>query len=135
MQKDSDIGVRRKVAFLLNTLLMPTSAAEPTSSSSSGRIHIPGSVEAPVHPNSHASMVADPASVSTTGLTVAAMQCESNTEGSSLLDAVVSALVYPVPFGADGECETDEELQENLVRCVALCWLAGKKKKTTSCLA
>lgn len=35
---------------------------------------------------------------------------------STLLDALISALVEPVPFGADGENERDVEFQENVVR-------------------
>ena len=43
--------------------------------------------------------------------------------GGSLLDALISALVEPVPFGADGENERDVEFQENVVRLVAnLSW-------------
>ena len=67
LRSDSDIGVRRKPAFLLNSLLTssaPASAA--TTTSAGGRVHSgPPQAAAPVHPNSHASMLADPMSVDT----------------------------------------------------------------------
>ncbi|KAG6335817.1 hypothetical protein ID866_3275 [Astraeus odoratus] len=111
--EDSDIGVRRKAAFLLNSLLMPTSGG---TWSAPADMHTPLSANAPVHANSHASMVSDPESASTTSATMEALQRESRTEGSSLMDSLVSALVEPVPFGPDGECEKDTEFQENLLR-------------------
>ncbi|KIM51781.1 hypothetical protein SCLCIDRAFT_1224178 [Scleroderma citrinum Foug A] len=112
--EDSDINVRRKAAFLLNTLLLPTSGRETLSPSA--RVHTPHSANAPVHPNSHASMVSDPDSTSTTTATMEALQQENMADGSSLMDALITALVDPVPFGPDGECEKDTEFQENLVR-------------------
>jgi len=33
-----------------------------------------------------------------------------------LLDALISALIEPVPFGVDGEIDKDDEFQENIVR-------------------
>ncbi|KAL4077495.1 armadillo-type protein [Scleroderma citrinum] len=111
--EDSDIAVRRKAVFLLNSLLMPTCGE---TVNASAQIHTPHSANAPVYPNSHASMVSDPESVSTTTATMEALRWESRTDSSSLMDALVSALVDPVPFGPDGECEKDTEFQENLVR-------------------
>ncbi|KAF8550654.1 Fes1-domain-containing protein [Imleria badia] len=105
--EDSDITLRRKTAFLINTLLIPTSSSAPAS------VH---TTNAPVHPNSHASMLSDPASVSTSPTTMEALQRDDASDGSSLLDALISALVEPVPFGADGENESDVEFQENVVR-------------------
>ena len=49
-----------------------------------------------------------------------ALQRENMADGSSLMDALISALVDPVPFGPDGECENDTEFQENLVRSVSI---------------
>jgi hypothetical protein len=61
-------------------------------------------------------MLSDPSSVSTSALTLAAIQ-EGEEEGSlSLLDALISTLIEPVPFGVDGEMEKDDEFQENVVR-------------------
>ena len=82
---DSDISVRRKIAFLLNALLIPASPdadtppprPHPVAGENSVTLHPTDSnvpdTNAPVHPNSHASMVADPASFSTTELTRAAL--------------------------------------------------------------
>ena len=112
---DSDITLRRKTAFLINTLLTPTSGGTPSTPAS---VHVPSSANAPVHPNSHASMLSDPASVSTSPIVLEALQRDNESDGSSLLDALISALVEPVPFGADGENEKDAEFQENVVRLV-----------------
>jgi len=111
--EDSDITLRRKTAFLLNTLLTPASGE---TSSTPASVHAPSSGDAPIHPNSHASMLSDPASVSTFPTTIAALQRDGGPDGSSLLDALISALVEPVPFGADGENERDPEFQENVMR-------------------
>ncbi|KAG9311116.1 nucleotide exchange factors-like protein [Chiua virens] len=111
--EDSDITLRRKTAFLINTLLIPTSGE---TSSTSASVHTPSSANAPVHPNSHASMLSDPTSVSTSPTTMDALQRDSESESFSLLDAFISALVKPIPFGADGENERDVEFQENVVR-------------------
>ncbi|KAF9228147.1 Fes1-domain-containing protein [Gyrodon lividus] len=111
--EDSDISLRRKTAFVLNTLLTPTSEERLNTPTS---VHTPSSTNAPIHPNSHASMLSNPSSVSTSPTTMTALQRESALEGSSLLDALISALVEPVPSGADGESEKDVEFQENIVR-------------------
>jgi len=96
---------------------MPTSGREILGPGD--RVHTPHSANAPVHPNSHASMVSDPDSASTTTATMEALQRENMADGSSLMDALITALVDPVPFGQDGEYETDTEFQENLVRSVS----------------
>lgn len=112
---DSDITLRRKTAFLINTLLIPTSGE---ASSIPAGVHAPSSANAPVHPNSHASMLSDPSSVSTSPTVVEALQKDKAADGSSPLDALISALVEPVPFGPDGENERDADFQENVVRLV-----------------
>ncbi|KAG2344610.1 Fes1-domain-containing protein [Suillus weaverae] len=113
--EDSEIRVRRKSTFLLNTLLLPSS---PSQLNLQPDMTLPTSETAPptVHANSHASMLSDPSSVSTSALTVAAIQYRTEGEGGSLLDALISALVEPVPFGVDGEMEKDAEFQENVVK-------------------
>ncbi|KAG1732659.1 armadillo-type protein [Suillus paluster] len=111
--EDSEIRVRRKTAFLLNTLLMPTSENKVSLQSN---ISMPSSENAPVYPNSHASMLSNPSSISTSSITLDVLQNDSTSEGSSLLDALVSALTEPVPFGPDGEKDKDEEFQENIIR-------------------
>ena len=75
---DPDITVRRKVAFLLNALLIPSSTVSAASPAAHGfgsqtsmvvhpdsTVHNPESSAHVVHPNSHASMVADPTFSST----------------------------------------------------------------------
>ena len=109
---DSDITLRRKTTFLINTLLIPTSR---DTSAAPADVHTPSSANAPIHPNSHASMLSDPASASTSPTAMEALQSKS-AHDSTLLDALISALVEPVPFGADGENERDVEFQENVVR-------------------
>lgn len=61
-------------------------------------------------------MLSDPASASTSRTAMKALQSNTAPDGSSLLDALISALVEPVPFGADGDNERDVEFQENVVR-------------------
>ncbi|KAG1829275.1 armadillo-type protein [Suillus variegatus] len=114
--EDSEIRVRRKTTFLLNTLLLPTSS--PSSQANlQPNISLPTSENAPppIHANSHASMLSDPSSVSTSALTLAEIQ-EEREQWGSLLDALISALIEPVPFGVDGEIDKDDEFQENIVR-------------------
>lgn len=113
--EDSEIRVRRKTTFLLNTLLLSTSPSSQVNLQPN--ISLPTSANAPppIHANSHASMLSDPSSVSTSALTLAAIQ--EGEEGSlSLLDALILALIEPVPSGVDGEVDRDVEFQENLVR-------------------
>ena len=65
-----------------------------------------------MHPNSHASMVADPASVDTAPETLRALR----THG--LLPVLVQELTEPTPYGPDGDegdgCDAD--LEEKLTR-------------------
>ncbi|KAG2363605.1 armadillo-type protein [Suillus spraguei] len=114
--EDSEIRVRRKTTFLLNTLLLPTSPSSRVNLQPN--ISLPTSENAPppIHANSHASMLSDPSSVSTSALTLAAIQEEGEEGSLSLLDALILALIEPVPSGVDGEVDKDVEFQENLVR-------------------
>jgi hypothetical protein len=115
--EESNIGVRRKTAFLLNTLLYPTDATNvaPPTPATGVNLHTsppPSSTQGsadPVHPNTHASMVADPSSTDTSGSTLRAMH------EHGLLRAVVDGLVRPVPFGPTGENERDPDFEEKLV--------------------
>ncbi|TCD67742.1 hsp70 nucleotide exchange factor fes1 [Steccherinum ochraceum] len=126
--EDSDISVRRKTAFLLNSLLLPTTVVQtpaPIPSATSGANHSsstaltlhptaqqPSSgpeVSNPIHPNSHASMLSNPSSFSTSELTQAAL------EQRGILSALVGSLVSPIPYGPDGESEGDPELEEKVV--------------------
>lgn len=116
---DSDIGVRRKAAFLLNSLLTPAvaiaAASTGTNSSVSPGVGAHGGESqspASVHPNSHASMVADPASVDTAPETLRALR----THG--LLPVLVRELTEPTPYGPDGDegDGRDADLEEKLTR-------------------
>ncbi len=110
---DSDIAVRRKAAFLLNSLLMPSA---PTAAATVTRTRGgPAQSGAPVHPNSHASMVADPVSVDTASETLRAVRAHE------MLPVIVRELTEPTPYGPDGDegdgCDAD--LEEKLMRCVS----------------
>lgn len=96
---DSDIKMRRKVAFLLNTLLLQTD--EPSAATASPQI---------VHANSHASMLSDPSAASTSALALRALK------DNGVLDSVISGLVDFVPFGADGDGNEDLQFEETCIR-------------------
>ena len=102
--------MRRKTAFLLNTLLVSpaTDAAEPNTGTGT-------TATTTVHPNSHAALVVDPRAADTTPATLRAL----NAQG--LLAVLVRELVAPTPYGPDGEegdaCDAD--LEEKLARCVS----------------
>jgi len=98
--EDSDIKVRRKASFLLNTLLLPTEES-PASTTAGPQI---------VHPNSHASMLSDPNATSTSALAMNAFK------EKGILDSVISGLVNFVPFGADGDGNEDLQFEETCIR-------------------
>ncbi|KAI8990373.1 nucleotide exchange factor Fes1-domain-containing protein [Trametes punicea] len=83
-----------------------------TSTSTSTAAHASPALSPPqtVHPNSHASMVSDPSSASTSGPTLHAL------EHDGLLSSLVGALAAPVPHGADGEREGDADFEEKVLR-------------------
>jgi len=119
--EDSDITVRRKTAFLLNTLIIPTThvsqaapAPAPSAGSNSTGLAIHSSdtqpPNGPVHPNSHASMLSDPSSISTSPAALKAL------EEHGILQSLVSAVTSPVPYGPDGESEGDADFDENVIR-------------------
>ncbi|KAI0287416.1 hypothetical protein BC826DRAFT_1044638 [Russula brevipes] len=109
-------ALRGAFRFLLNSLLTPSAAVAPAPPPST---RIRGSAggeqapaEAPVHPNSHASMVADPASADTAPETLRAL----GTHG--LLSVLVRELAEPTPYGPDGDKGDggDADLEEKLTR-------------------
>jgi len=123
--------VRRKTAFLLNTLLLSpaTTITTTTTTTTTGGDASPsgtttairgggtdpdaGAGGARVHPNSHAALVADPRSADTAPATLRALRAHG------LLPALVRELTVPTPHGPDGEeggaCDADFE--EKLARC------------------
>jgi hsp70-interacting protein len=119
--EDSDINVRRKTAFLLNTLLVPSSpvdalpsqtqATGSTSGSTSTTLHheSQNANQGPVHANTHASMISDPKSVDTSTATLAAFRDQG------ILKALVDGLTHPVPYGPDGDTESDVDFEEKVV--------------------
>ena len=122
MPSDSDIVVRRKAAFLLNSLLTPSAltTATTTTSSSGTRLH-GGSPQrageaAPVHPNSHASMVADPTLADTATATLRGLRAHG------LLPVLMRELTEPTLYGPEGDegDGRDADLEEKLIRCVRL---------------
>ncbi|KAG1775644.1 hypothetical protein EV702DRAFT_424891 [Suillus placidus] len=115
------INLRAKLRQFLCTQISASAEKQHSCSTHSSPSQVtlqtcPTSETAPptIHANSHASMLSDPSSVSTSVLTLAAIQ--EGEEGGSLLDALISALIEPVPFGVDGEIEKDDEFQENVVK-------------------
>ncbi|TFK71213.1 nucleotide exchange factors-like protein [Pluteus cervinus] len=111
--QDPEIAVRRKTVFLLNALLLPAAPTTVASSLSSANIHDPTSTrpEAPVHPNSHAVHLTNPSRAATSPLVLQAM------EKRGLLDAVISSLTSPLPYGEDGDQEgPDVEFEEKGVQ-------------------
>ena len=117
MTADSNISVRRKTAFLLNSLIIPTTHIPPTSAASSAEtnstglaLHSSDARPEQVHPNSHASMLSDPSSISTSPATLKAL------EEHGILQSLVSAVTAPVPHGPDGEREGDADFDEKVVR-------------------
>jgi hsp70-interacting protein len=111
---DSDIAVRRKAAFLLNSLLLQSAPASTTHAPGARIQGGPAQPPATVHPNSHASMVADPTSADTAPETLRAVRAHG------LLPVIVRELTEPTPSGPDGDegdgCDAD--LEEKLMRCV-----------------
>ncbi|KAG5650206.1 hypothetical protein H0H81_000307 [Sphagnurus paluster] len=107
--QDPEITVRRKTIFLLGTLLLPT-APSSSSASSSNPENLHGASQ-PVHDNSHAAHIHDPTRPQTSALAAAGV----HTHG--ILEAVVQALVSPLPYGEDGDVvEPDVQFEETSVR-------------------
>ncbi|EMD30899.1 hypothetical protein CERSUDRAFT_120241 [Gelatoporia subvermispora B] len=113
---DSDISVRRKIAFLFNTLLTPSYAVDAAEGAQEAgpTLHSettgPAAGSAPVHPNSHASMLANPASFATSSAALRAI------EAHGIVPALISALTSPTPHGPDGEQEGDADFEEKVIR-------------------
>ncbi|TFY65306.1 hypothetical protein EVG20_g5648 [Dentipellis fragilis] len=108
--EDSDIGVRRKTAFLLNSLLIPTNEAAPAQSQAGtgATLHPSDSQAAPSFANSHLAMAMDPLSANTAPVALKALK------DHELLKALVRALIAPTPHGANGDEEGDVDLEERI---------------------
>lgn len=115
---DPEITVRRKVVFLIGSLLLPSaplSSSTAVAPADDTRMHgasIPNNNECaqPEHPNSHAGMTAE--STDTASVTLSALQ------GRGIANDLVQCLVNPLPHGKDGDEEGDVDLEEKLVRYV-----------------
>lgn len=126
--QDPDIGVRRKAMFLLSALLIPNEHSSspnfrpnlhgpgsppPTSSSDAdgGDPTVSHTNTQPIHANSHAAHLFNPGRTSTSRQTFQALQ------KYGILDAIVSGLAHPVPYGEDGDQEgPDHDFQEKGIR-------------------
>ncbi|PCH43151.1 nucleotide exchange factors-like protein [Wolfiporia cocos MD-104 SS10] len=123
--EDSDITVRRKTAFLLNTLIVPTipvsqlQSPTPAPSQNASQTATGATLHTatgqppagePVHPNSHAAMQSNPEAFSTSPAALKAL------EAHGILQALVSSLTSPTPHGADGELEEDADFEEKITR-------------------
>jgi len=119
---DPDITVRRKVIFLLGTLLLPATVG--TQSNIEGGPNIltpdnrpadPNAQAAPIHANSHAEYLRNPSRLATSQLVLDAI-CDHQ-----IFEAVSSSLRDPVPHGDDGEhTGLDIDYKEKAVRFVYL---------------
>lgn len=115
--EDPEITVRRKSVFLLGTLLLPTT---PISSipHSQQNLHTPASPSPdqpsePVHDNSHAVQVKNPLRTSTFEATLEAFKAHG------ILEAVVSAITEPLPYGEDGDAhDPDPTFEQHCLRYI-----------------
>lgn len=134
---DPAISIRRKAIFLLSTLLIPESptttasapqntlenslnalsltATDATSANPSIHLHdqrpTPTPSSGPIHPNSHAAYLHNPSRSDTSPLTLAAFS------DHNILDAIISAVTSPLPYGEDGEnTGADDDFEEKAVR-------------------
>lgn len=111
--QDPAISVRRKTIFLFNSLLIPTSSTKPQATDpSSTNILTPDTRPTElIHPNSHAAHLQDPSRTSTSELTLNAFR------QYHLVEATISALTTPLPYGDDGEhTEADVDFEEKCLR-------------------
>ncbi|KAJ4490419.1 nucleotide exchange factor Fes1-domain-containing protein [Lentinula aciculospora] len=100
--QDPDITVRRKTAFLLNSLLTPNETlSTSTFSTSPENPHTPDSQQpqGPIHPNSHSAHLSQPDRASTSTPTLRAMQSHN------IIEVLIEALTNPLPYGGDGDKE------------------------------
>ncbi|KAF9458688.1 nucleotide exchange factor Fes1-domain-containing protein [Collybia nuda] len=110
--QDPEITVRRKTMFLLGTLLLPTTPMS-TAPASLPNLHTPTSpvAAAPIHDNSHAAHLHNPTRTSTSEITLDAVR------DHGVVDAVISALTNPVPYGEDGDIlDPDVDFEEKGIR-------------------
>ncbi|KAF8797550.1 Fes1-domain-containing protein [Phlegmacium glaucopus] len=124
--QDPAISVRRKTIFLLGSLLIPTSsttksqaAADPSSSTNvltPDTQQQPAPTPEPIHANSHAAHLQDPSRTSTSELTLNAFR------EHHLLEAIITAVTSPLPYGDDGEhTEADVDFEEKALRVLYIC--------------
>ncbi|KAE9397193.1 hypothetical protein BT96DRAFT_977137 [Gymnopus androsaceus JB14] len=103
-----NITVRRKTAFLLNSLLTPNETTS-SSGSSTDNFHTPDSQQNQglIHPNSHAAHLSQPGRASTSTLTLEAMK------KPNILGTLIVGLTNPLPYGEDGDKEeVDPDFEE-----------------------
>ena len=128
------ISIRRKAVFLLSTLLIPESPT-PAHQNTLGNgtnalsltttdvnpanpsIHLhdqrpaPTPNSGPIYPNSHAAYLHNPSRSDTSRLTLVAFS------DHNILDAIVSGVTSPLPYGEDGEnTEADADFEEKAIQ-------------------
>ncbi|KAF8629459.1 hypothetical protein AX15_003438 [Amanita polypyramis BW_CC] len=126
--RDPDISVRRKTIFLLSALLVPnyrsggqalpsnihgpgTQLSDHSVSSTEEDQTSPHANNQPIYANSHAAHLASPDRTSTSPQTLQAFL------KYGILDAIISGLVNPMPYGEDGDQEgPDVDFEEKGVR-------------------
>lgn len=107
--------------FLLSTLLLPTT---PVSSAppANPNLHTPTAPAPaePIYDNSHAAHLHNPARTSTSETTLDAVRVHG------IVDAVISALTSPVPYGEDGDVlDSDVDFEEKGVRLANLAFFSS----------
>ena len=108
---DPAISVRRKSIFLLSSLLVPTTQFQTSASDTNVLTPDTRPAAEPIHPNSHAAHLQDPSRTSTSELTLIAFR------EHHLLEAIISAVTSPLPYGDDGEhTEVDMDFEEKSLR-------------------
>lgn len=110
--KDPSLQVRRKTAFLISSLLLPSNTTSATPANQQDYIN---TAPFPNDPKP------DPEAQDTVPLTLSALMDPAVTQSSqTLLETVISEFCSPTPHGPNGDGEPlhDPDLREKLARCL-----------------
>lgn len=115
---DSDITIRRKIAFLINTLLLPTAPAEsslaaPNVSPSGPTIH--STAIASRTESSSPAISALPPGVDATSTSPLALEASRT---HRIISFLIDSLTTPIPHGPDADEELDIDYAEKATRAL-----------------